>query len=219
MKVCGRCKRELPLEMFHKNRSRKDGLSWHCKDCVREISVIRKDKVKKYNAEHRNQKSQYNKKYNEKHREERAEKQRQYRIENKEKAREYRAKNKEKMSIYHKQYQTHRMATDDLYNFKQKVRSAINQSFKRRKLAKNYKTEEIVGCSLEELKIHLYKTFFNNYGYEYDGVEAVHIDHIIPLVTADTEEKVIELCHFMNLQLLKAKDNLEKHCKLPENLS
>ena len=37
-----------------------------------------------------------------------------------------------------------------------------------------------------------------------------HIDHIVPLATAQTEEDVIKLCHYTNLQLLTAKDNLEK---------
>lgn len=214
-KKCGRCKRELSLDMFYKNRSEKDGLSWYCKDCSKEIAVSRKDKIKKYNEEHRKEKSIYNKIYNDKHREERAEKQRQYRRENKEKEKEYKAKNKERMAVYHKQYQKQRMANDDLYKFKQKVRVTINQSFKRRSLSKNYKTEEIVCCSLEQLKEHLHKTFFANYGYEYNGKEDVHIDHIIPLATANTEEEVIKLCHYKNLQLLKAKDNLEKGSKTP----
>lgn len=215
MKKCGRCKRELPLDMFYKNKSEKDGLSWHCKDCSKEIAFARKDKIKKYNEEHRKEKSIYNKRYNDKHREERAEKQRQYRKENKEKEKEYKAKNKERMATYHKQYQNQRMASDDLYNFKQTIRSTINQSFKRRKLSKSHKTEEIICCSLEQLKEHLHKTFFANYGYEYDGKEDVHIDHIVPLATANTEEDVIKLCHYTNLQLLKAKDNLEKGCKMP----
>ena len=67
-KKCGRCKRELPIDMFYKNKSEKDGLSWHCKDCSKEIAFARKDKIKKYNEEHRKEKSIYNKRYNDKHR-------------------------------------------------------------------------------------------------------------------------------------------------------
>ena len=60
---------------------------------------------------------------------------------------------------------------------------------------------------------HLLQTFKSNYGYEWDKVEPVHIDHIIPLATAKTEEDIIKLCHYTNLQLLKAKDNLRKNAK------
>lgn len=42
----------------------------------------------------------------------------------------------------------------------------------------------------------------------------VNIDHIIPLATAKNEEDVMKLCHYSNLQLLKAKDNIEKGAKL-----
>ena len=40
------------------------------------------------------------------------------------------------------------------------------------------------------------------------------IEDIIPLATAKTEEDVIKLCHYTNLQLLKGEDNLSKGDKL-----
>ena len=87
-------------------------------------------------------------------------------------------------------------------------------SFRRRGLQKKGKTEEIVGCDFKMFNDYLLNTFKNNYGYEYDGKEEVHVDHIIPLATATTEEEIIKLCHYTNLQLLKAKDNLDKKDKL-----
>ena len=87
-------------------------------------------------------------------------------------------------------------------------------SYNRKRLKKNEHTVEILGCDFKYLKNHLYKTFFENYGYEYDGKEAVHIDHIIPLATANTKEDVIRLCHYTNLQLLKPIDNLRKSAKI-----
>ena len=105
------------------------------------------------------------------------------------------------------------METDELYRFKTKIRNFINNSLKRKKFKKNNHTKDIVGISAEELQKYLYKTFCDNYGYEYDGKEKVHIDHIIPLKTANTEEEVIKLCHYTNLQLLKARDNLIKNDK------
>jgi len=37
-KVCNRCHRELPLTMFSRNHTRKDGYQCQCKDCQRELS-------------------------------------------------------------------------------------------------------------------------------------------------------------------------------------
>lgn len=76
------------------------------------------------------------------------------------------------------------------------------------------KTENILGCKIDFFAKYLLNTFKNNYGYEWDGKEQVHIDHIIPLAIANNEEEVIKLCHYTNLQLLKAKDNLQKSCKI-----
>lgn len=34
-KICSKCKRELPIEMFNKDNSRSDKLSMCCKDCTK----------------------------------------------------------------------------------------------------------------------------------------------------------------------------------------
>lgn len=80
--------------------------------------------------------------------------------------------------------------------------------------SKRGKAEEIVGCDFETLYNYLLETYKQNYGIEWNGVDEVHIDHIIPLSTVETEEEIIKLCHYTNLQLLKAKDNLSKNDKL-----
>ena len=36
-KVCSKCKRELPISEFYKNKSNPDGLGYYCKRCVSEI--------------------------------------------------------------------------------------------------------------------------------------------------------------------------------------
>lgn len=75
------------------------------------------------------------------------------------------------------------------------------------------KTKDMIGCEWSELWDHLLETWKKNYGSPWDG-EPYHIDHIIPLASAKTEEDVIRLFYYTNLQMLTPKDNLKKHDKL-----
>ena len=107
-----------------------------------------------------------------------------------------------------------RFDNDILFRFKKRIRQNIRQSFTKKNFIKKENTEKIIGCNFEFFLNHLLQTYKNNYGYEWDKIEKVHIDHIIPLCTAHSEDEVIKLCHYTNLQLLKEKDNLLKSSKL-----
>jgi hypothetical protein len=48
----------------------------------------------------------------------------------------------------------------------------------------------------------------------WDNMGEWHIDHIIPLSTANSEDDIINLCNYKNLQPLWEKDNLEKSNKI-----
>lgn len=67
---------------------------------------------------------------------------------------------------------------------------------------------------IDEFISYLKETFVDVYNREWDGEEKVHIDHIVPLATAVTEEDVMRLCHYSNLRLILAKDNLKKGAKI-----
>lgn len=202
-KICSKCKRELPYNMFCKCKTYKDGYDYWCKECKREQYVQNKEKRLKYQKDYYKNHPEVNEKFEKKHKERLTK----YR-------KDYFSKNKEKILSYNKNYVENRIKTDDFFKFKQTVRSLIYQSFRRGKGIKKCPTREILGCEFEEFRTHLNNTFFDNYGYEYDGKEDVHIDHIIPLATAKTEEDVKRLCHYTNLQLLKASDNLKKSAKV-----
>jgi hypothetical protein len=92
------------------------------------------------------------------------------------------------------------------------VRSRISTYLKNSNYMKKNKTFEIVGCSPEFLKEHLEKQFVD--GMSWENRAEWHIDHIIPLSSAKTEEDALKLCHYTNLQPLWAEDNLRKSNKI-----
>lgn len=172
---------------------------------------------------------EYNKKYQETHKEELKEKRHQYYLENangiKKKTKNYYENNKDKIKEYHKnnkeninkrlnEYYKKRQKEDSVFKLKVQTRKMIINSFLKKGMNKSKRTEEIIGMPLNKFYYYLLQTFKNNYGYEWDGIEKVHIDHIKPLKLCETEEEVIKCCYYTNLQLLRAKDNLEKSDKL-----
>ncbi len=122
---------------------------------------------------------------------------------------EHLEKNKEKIKDYKKEYQKNRRKEDELFAVTLRCRARIGCFVRHSVYKKTSKTFEMIGCTPEQLLEHLHKTWYDNYGTEYNG-EPVHIDHIIPLSSAETEEDVYRLCHYTNLQYLKPEDNLAK---------
>lgn len=210
-KICTKCKRELPLDMFQKDRTKRDGLTCRCKECKAEYA-------RQYVIDHREERRAYKKKYWQENKHRFADERKKYRDAHKEDMRIYHKKhyeeNKERILDYWYKYKKERLKTDSVYRYKEKIGHFVHCGFYRKGFQKPDTTENIVGCTAEELRTYLNETFYKNYGYEYDGTEPVHIDHIIPLATANTEEEVAKLYHYTNLQLLKAEHNQMKSDRL-----
>jgi hypothetical protein len=73
---------------------------------------------------------------------------------------------------------------------------------------KSKKTRDILGCDMEFLKQHLERSFLD--GMTWENYGDWHVDHIIPISSATTEEDMVRLCHYENLQPLWAIDNIRK---------
>ena len=78
---------------------------------------------------------------------------------------------------------------------------------------KAHKTEELVGCTWQELRDYL-QSFFAD-GMSWENMGQWHIDHIRPCASFDlTEpEQQKECFHYTNLQPLWAEDNRTKSDK------
>lgn len=99
-----------------------------------------------------------------------------------------------------------RYESDPIYRLACLIRNGIRQAFDSIHKPKKSKTAQILCCSFEELYSHLVLSAMNNYGLYLDSLD-YEIDHIIPIATAKTEEDVIRLNHYTNLQFLYPEDN------------
>ena len=129
---------------------------------------------------------------------------------------EYRKRNRpairEYQKEYNKHYIPHKLKTDETYKIKYKMRKLIAYSLWSGGYTKKSRTFEILGISYEEFKVYMERQFEK--GMSWDNHGEWHIDHIIPLATAQCESDVIKLNHYTNLQPLWAKDNLSKGSKI-----
>jgi len=109
-------------------------------------------------------------------------------------------------------YWTNRKNNEPEFKLLMGMRSRLCNYLKKINISKTNKTFDIVGCSPEFLKEHL-ETQFSD-GMSWDNRSEWHIDHIIPLSSAKTEDELYKLCHYTNLQPLWAEDNLKKSNKI-----
>jgi hypothetical protein len=110
-----------------------------------------------------------------------------------------------------------RRKVDLLYATKERLRTRICNFMKKRGVTKDKTTETMLGCSYDKFVKHLEGQFKDGMFWENRG--EWHIDHIIPLNSAKTDEEIVRLCHYTNLQPLWAKENIRKKDKLPHEFS
>ena len=232
MKTCTKCKEEKPKVEFYKETRRRDKLSIQCKICVKkrkslpEISAKERALKKRYVEKNRSMvltKSRENYKQNRDkilkeaklYRDRPENKSRQkaymetYREENREmlryKENKKYADNKDEIRIQVK----YRYDNDPMFRIASRLRNTVCGRLRNAGYTKKSRTYELLGLDFETVWNYLEYTWFQNYGTELCDQE-YHIDHIIPCASASTEEELIALQHYSNLQLLTPEDNLSK---------
>lgn len=216
LKKCSKCCIAKPRTEFPSDKTQKEGLSIYCKPCknekVRAIRERNKEKYRLKNLEWRKNNPEKvleaKRKYREKH------KPRLNAI-----SRKYREDNKERLNIYKIGYIKERIEKDSVFKLKEQTRKLIGKAFKRKSYNKSTKTFDILGCSYDELYNYLLKSAIKNYpnkNITKDNLMSFdwHIDHIVPISTAKSEDEVLKLNNYKNLQLLTPEDNLKKSDKL-----
>lgn len=228
-KVCSKCRKELSIEQFGIDKHTLDGLNCRCKECSRKSSQ-KFYQTEKGKLIHRNSQKRYsntekgkitNKKYYSKYRQTEKGKEK-----IKEDVKRFRQTEKGKI-LYKKsgerwrklhltEYRREKYQNDIDFKIRILLRGRLQYALKNNQ--KSGHTLELLGCSLDELKVHLEQQFepgmtWNNYG-------EWHIDHIIPCSYFDlTDPEQQRICfNYRNLQPMWGSENIKKSNKVPDNV-
>lgn len=201
-KICSKCKIEKEVCEFNKKSVSKNGMQYYksrCKKCQSEDEKIRRDS----NPE------QYKIWYDK------------TRVDRNKWRSEYYQSNKEIILERNKRYskilQKNRKIKyheDNLYKLRHILSCRMRDLLKLKSFNKTKSFNKVIGCPPFFLKEYLEKQFTDGMSWENHGLYGWHVDHIIPLSSAKTEEEIYELCHYTNLQPLWAEDNLKKGVKI-----
>jgi len=232
-KTCKTCGIEKSLSEFYKDRKYKNTQYYqsNCKSCLAKERKEYYDNPKNKEAILARRRERYadknkeeivakRKEYYAKKREVILTRQKEYRADpkNKEKQKKYRAqynadpKNRKKISVQKTKRDKERRQSDPLYKLKHNTRSLISRSITNAGFKKNSKTHKILNCSFEEFMSHLEKQF--NSGITWENYGKWHLDHIVPVSLASTEEEIIKLNHYKNFQPMWGPENNSKSNKI-----
>lgn len=210
-KICSKCHIEKTENEFSKDKRVSDGLQSICKECNRAYrKLFRKTNPRKiqqqnkeYNLKHQTEKQKYNKSYYQ-----------QNQNEIKQQQKDYRLQNRHQRNIYFR----NKYSKNSLFKISVNIRNLIKSSFKRQGYSKKSRTYQILGCSFEELQKYLFDNAklrypdFNEQDFLKENFYQIH--HKMPLETGKTEEEIIRLNHYTNLELLTVEDHIKVHSGL-----
>jgi hypothetical protein len=221
-KVCRICNIGKNVFEFHKRGDSKNGLRNECKECTRlKINNYRQNNNEKVNEWNRGtyyrnivKHKETKKKYRDNNKESQKIRGKNYRDNNQEKIKKYYYDNKEVLSKKALSRFKNRKKTDKLFSVICSIRARFYGFLKSNNITKKNKTFDIVGCKPEDLRGFLEEKFVDGMSWENYGRNGWHVDHIIPLSSAKTEEEIYKLCHYTNLQPLWEVDNIKKGNKI-----
>jgi len=216
----------------------KEKIKEYNKEYNKKYKQDNKEKIKEYNKEYKQKYKQdnkekikeYNKEYKQEYKQDNKEKIKEYNKEyyknNKEKLsdlqkiycknkKESISNNKKRYYIENKYYINkrtikgfkQRMNTDIIFKLKHNIGCNIRSSLKKQGYSKKTKTFNILKCEYDFFIEFLNGVASNGYTY---GVGNLHLDHVIPISLAETEDEAYLLNHYSNYQLLSAEDNISK---------
>jgi hypothetical protein len=222
-KICSKCRLYKSRLEFSKRKDSLDGLYGRCKSCVSNGKAKNyeknKESVAEYGSKYYSKNKEYliarQRKYYNDNRESLIKKQREYHRENKESANSYSAKyyleNRDSMIAKAVKFEREKIKKDPKFAMIKRIRCLTSQALSAKGLTKTTKTMEALGCTSDQFQRHIELQFSK--GMNWANRDKWHLDHIVPISSAETEEDVIRLSHYLNLRPLWAEENLSKSKK------
>lgn len=109
-------------------------------------------------------------------------------------------------------YARQKRKDDGMYCLRERVRARVSEAIRKSGYGGRSQTNILIGCDWQTLERHLESKFSN--GMSWENRSKWHVDHIIPLASANTKDELLRLFHFTNLQPLWASENQRKGAKL-----
>lgn len=239
MKKCKKCEIEKSLCEFSNNKNNKDGKSLYCKECEKKRKEIYREKNKeRLNEDAKNWRRNNPEKYKKsiekyltknphmtskerlkKYREnpdfveKQSVRRKEYYLKNieteRERRKQYYYNNKKIERDKNNEWKKNKIKTDSLERMKKNLRDRIRKFLTGENNSK--RTFDIIGLDKENFKMYIESKFTEGMSWENYG--EWHLDHIKPLYLSESEEDLLLLNHYTNLQPLWAKDNLKKNRK------
>jgi hypothetical protein len=235
MKRCIKCQEIKEIGYFPLDKKCNSGYSNRCMECrkkyLKEYNLknpgVAKRAQKKYRDKNLDkcreksrlyvEKTNYNKIWYENNKERKLDSDKIWYENNKERksasSKKWQEENKEQFKEWRNNWTKEKRKNDYLFRLKENLKSSIRKSITERKFRKNTSSVNILGCSFNELRNYIESKFeswmtWENYGlYNGELNYGWDIDHIIPLSSAKTEEGIVKLNHYTNLQPLCSKVN------------
>jgi hypothetical protein len=217
-KTCSLCKLEKDKTNFYRRSQRTSKVTSRCKDCCKLVREGRTEEEKNAFRERRKAWRRQNPEMQRKHN-------RNYYLKNRESRikaqKEIYLNNRRYYIEYNNAWQSKARKERPSYRIGKNLRARIARELKATNSGNIVGKNRYIGCSYEELKVHIEEMFVGGMSWENYGTHGWHIDHIRPISSfnLENESERHAAFHYSNMQPLWAKDNLSKGNKYDNKLN
>ena len=200
LRVCKICGDEKSLNDFPKNGiSSSENQLWQ-KRCI----LCSNTAIQKWRVDNYEERFAYRKRYYQENEVKIKKRKKNHYNNNPDKRKEYYEANRESIN----KRVVEKRKNDPVLALAHNLRSRTAHAFSQRGYTKRSKTYIYLGLTFEDLKEYIGELFEE--GMSWNNREEWHIDHTIPLASVKSENELIALCHYMNLQPMWSYNNMSK---------